>query len=246
MEDQSLINKIQSLQSIKPAKQWQERTELMILGHKPRIWDSVSLPNFNNIMQPRYAFALGLLFIAIMGTLAFGMLPNKNIDLATYSYAGLRNDLGKDKNTAYYLDYATKNLAMLKEGKVDTAEAVQTIKLALEKAQAKMPVRPSSAKESATIVSKITDLQNGLNETRAVLGSDADTIAAGVDNVKQSTKTIIEREIYRLQAEDAIKDLENSTLTEDQLKMLEEAKGLYSVGKYAEALEKIFELSNNK
>ncbi len=249
MEDQSLINKIQSLRDIKPSKNWKAQTELSILGHKPRMWDGISFPrinNINNILQPRFALAFGLIFIAVMATLAFGTLPGGQNNIAKYGYAGLTNDLGNSKSTAYYLDYAAKNLAMIKNGQVkNTSEAVNTIKLALEKAQAKMPARPSSSKESADIVAQINTIQSNLNDTKAVLGADATSIASEVENVKQSTKTIIEREIYRLQVENEMNDLQNATLTADQQKLFDEAKGLYNIGKYAEALEKILELSNN-
>jgi hypothetical protein len=240
MQDQNIINKIQSLKTIKPSREWQAQTELNILGHKPRVWDGLSFPSVN-FVQPRYAFAFGMLFIVLMTTLAFGL--NNQGNVAKYGYAGLINNL--DKSSSFYLDYAAKNLALLKTGKItDTSDIVSGVKLALEKAQAKLPSKISNSKESQNIVTKIASVQTQLDGVRAVIGSDAIGIDSEMNNVKQSTQTMIEKEIYRLKSENEINSLETSTLTEQQTIMFAEAKSLYNIGKYQESLEKILELSN--
>jgi len=244
MEDQALINKIQSLRAIRPSKEWQVQTEMDILGYRPKVWDGISFPSVN-FLQPRYAIAFGLIFIAVMASLAFGLVPglNEQEAVAKYGYAGLINNL--DKSSSFYLDYAAKNLQLLKDGKVkDTEAIVQGVKLALERAQAKLPTKVSSTKESAKLVQKINNVETQLDSVRAALGSDIAGLDAEVNNVKTSTKTIIEKEIYRLTAQGEINDLENSTLTEEQRALFQEAKELFNIGKYQESLEKILELSN--
>ncbi len=246
MEDQGLINKIQSLKAIKPSKEWQVQTEMDILGYKPKVWDGISFPSVN-FLQPRYAIAFGLIFIAVMTSLAFGLVPglNQQEEISKYGYAGLINNL--DKSSSFYLDYAAKNLELLKNGKIkDTDSVVQGVKLALERAQAKLPSKVSSTKESARLVEKINNVETQLNSVRATLGAEVEGIDAEVNNVKTSTKTMIEKEIYRLTAQNEIHDLENSTLTEEQKVLFEEAKELFNIGKYQESLEKILVLSGNE
>ncbi|MDD5621515.1 MAG: hypothetical protein WC309_01350 [Candidatus Paceibacterota bacterium] len=244
MEDQTLINKIQSLKAIKPSREWQVKTEMDILGYKPKVWDGISFPSVN-LLQPRYAIAFGLIFIAIMSSLAFGLVPGLNQQemVTKYGYAGLANNL--DKSSSFYLDYAAKNLQLLKDGKIkDTEAVVQGVKLALERAQAKLPTKVSSVKESTKLVEKINNVETQLNSVRATLGSEVDGIDAEMQNVKTSTQIIIEKEIYRLTAKGEINELENSTLTEEQKALFQEAKELFNIGKYQESLEKILELSN--
>jgi len=138
-------------------------------------------------------------------------------------------------------------LDLIKKGSAaDKITALADAKIALKKAQTSLPAKPANTQESAKLVEKITNIQSTFNDVKATLGEDAASLGSDVDNVRLATKTMLEKEMYRLKAQDEINSLNSSTLTEKQKPLFEEAKRLFNNGNYEQALEKILELSNNQ
>ena len=229
MTEKELIGEIRKLRQIRPSQDWVSLTKIQILGDvevKPQ-------PFYFPFFKPAYA---GLIVVVLFGLFGFAqnslpgdiLYPIKKITEKSQAVFVSEKELPK-----YNLEIANKRLDELNE----IAQTNQVKKLA----------------------SAISEFQTNMSEAAKSLakvkGQDVEKIVAQTKKLEENKKKVenvlatkIETEEYddalAQLVESQIKDLEERTLTEEQMKILAEAKELYQAGNFAEALEKILLLSN--
>ena len=229
MTEKELIGKIRELRQIRPSQDWVSLTKIQILGDvevKPQ-------PFYFPFFKPVYA---GLIVVVLFGLFGFAqnslpgdiLYPIKKITEKSQAVFVSEKELPK-----YNLEIANKRLDELNE----IAQTNQVKKLA----------------------SAISEFQTNMSEAAKSLakvkGQDVEKIVAQTKKLEENKKKVenvlatkIETEEYddalAQLVESQIKDLEERTLTEEQTKLLVEAKELYQAGSFTEALEKILLLTN--
>jgi len=228
MTEQELINSLKELKNINPSKPWAFSLKMQILEQKNaplpvqhrvlNMLGSIFNTGYHNKLA--YAFAAFLLvamgFVGVLGT---GSLPfaDKSVAVLSPDFV-IKSRVETLKEKSEYLTSAVKS------NQPETIlVAVKEVKDAAKKLTDSIAQNPSKAKEVAL------DMKN--NKTYF-------DISAGFE-VKQASD-----ELYKIIDEQMIRDLEQTTLTEEQKISFDEAKGLFEQEEYAQALEKILTISN--
>jgi hypothetical protein len=152
------------------------------------------------------------------------LFPVKKI--AEQSQAALIGQSGLKQDVAT-LNSRINDLAQIaKEGKKDN------IPSAISEVNANASQLAKNLKDNPTQDPQtIKDIANSLKTLADVTGTDL----SGNPDVKDLYQTVVQSQIA---------DLQKTTLTDDQKNILFEAEDLYNQGKYNDALEKIWDLSN--
>jgi len=230
MTEKELIGKIRELRQIKPRKDWVSLTKSQILGESARDRASVS---FFPFWKPALATvtAFGILF----GVFSFAQnsLPGdilysiKKITEKSQAVFVSEKELPK-----YNLEIANKRLDELNE--IAQTNQVKKLAPAISEFQANIS---EAAKSLATvkgqdvekIVAQTKKLEENKQKAEKVLATKIET-----EEYDNALAQIVESQI---------KDLGERTLTEEQMKILAEAKTDFSAGNYSDALIKILILS---
>ena len=234
MTEKELIGKIRELRQIKPNRDWVVLTKSQILGEEKK-YTSLFLFLFPFLkLKPAYAGLVAVLILFGLCGISQNSLPGdllypvKKITEKSQAVFVSEEELPK-----YNLEIANKRLEELNQ----IAQTNQVKKLA-----------PAISEFQANISEAAKSLAK-------VKGQDVEKIVAQTKKLEENKKKVenvlatkIETEEYddalAQLVESQIKDLEERTLTEEQMKILAEAKELYQAGNFAEALEKILLLSN--
>lgn len=241
MTEAELIKKIQGLREIKPKKEWVFLTKSQILGEAPSSISNIGhrmsnmLSNMSNILFfPKYKVVLApvlaiFLFIGVFA-LSQNSLPGDLLysvkKLTEKGQAVFVSDTNKSK---YQLEQANKRLEDL--NKIAEQNQVNKLAPAIDEFQKSLSQATKNLKESPEISKEILD--------------QAKKIVENKEKVEKTLGTMIaETELENTLVEYLIKDLENRTLTEEQTKLLEEAKASFETGNFSQALEKIWQISN--
>jgi len=241
MTEAELIKKIQELRQIQPRKDWVVLTKSQILGEEQKI----ELTPFSLIDGLRLFFQykpalIGVLSILILfGAFSFAqnslpgdlLYPIKRIAEKSqkpfvsekeFNIKIVNNRL--DDLASVAQSNSTKNLApAINEYKASVSEVVKDL------AKDETKKNPNELKK---IVKELQGIEKKTSEMRSlgmVIGEDIEYDSALVELVK-------------LQAQ----DLENRTLTQEQIKSIGDIKADIEAGKYSDALEKILELNQNQ
>jgi len=233
MTEKELIGKIRELRQIQPSKDWVSLTKSQILGKEDKYNNLISV---FQILFSKPAYAGLVVVFVLFGLFGFSqnslpgdlLYPIKKITERSQAVFVSEEELPK-----YNLEIANKRLDELNE----IAQTNQVKKLA-----------PAISEFQANISEAAKSLAK-------VKGQDVEKIVAQTKKLEENKKKVenvlatkIETEEYddalAQLVESQIKDLEERTLTEEQMKILAEAKELYQAGNFAEALEKILLLSN--
>jgi len=233
MTEKELIGKIRELRQIQPSKDWVSLTKSQILGKEDKYNNLISV---FQILFSKPAYAGLVVVFVLFGLFGFSqnslpgdlLYPIKKITERSQAVFVSEEELPK-----YNLEIANKRLEELNE----IAQTNQVKKLA-----------PAISEFQANISEAAKSLAK-------VKGQDVEKIVAQTKKLEENKKKVenvlatkIETEEYddalAQLVESQIKDLEERTLTEEQMKILAEAKELYQAGNFAEALEKILLLSN--
>jgi len=224
MKDRQLKKNLLKLQEIKPDKEWAFSVKQNILGQK-------EMERFHLLHLHGQAFLAGslaiiaLVFLAVFGTVFF-----KNNSLNSFSDVDLENLTSSLRGLETSLNDVTSYLKVTREpAKVLEVEEMvssaieegsQFVAKTKEKTEKMDPEREGAREE---VLSALTDVEVALSEM-------------------QQTKESIQQEV----AGREIAELEKSALTEEQKKLLGEAKEYFAQGSYPQALMKIIELSQNR
>jgi len=230
MTEEELIGKIRELRQIQPRKDWVSLTKSQILGESARGRDSVSFfPFWRPALVTVTAF--GILF----GVFSFAQnsLPGDILySVKKLTEKGQAIFVSKEELPKYNLEIANKRLDELTE--IAQTNQVKKLASAISEFQANMS---EAAKSLAEV--KGQDVKKIIAQTKKL--EENKQIVEGVLATKIETEEYDDA-LAQL-VENQIKDLEKSTLTEEQKLLFEEAKADFSAGNYSQALEKILILS---
>ena len=229
MTEADLVKKIQELKKIRPRKDWVVLTKSQILGEEPKIL-------FFPFFKPALATitALGILFGIF--SLAQNSLPGdilypiKKITEKSQAVFVSEEELPK-----YNLEIANKRLEELNE--IAQTNQVKKLAPAISEFQA-------SVSEAAKNLVKLKKVDKKIVEEAVKIGKNTkntEEILATKIFPEETEESL--NDFYKTYAQMLIKDLEESTLAEEQKLLLEEAKEDFETGNYSQALEKILILS---
>jgi TolA-binding protein len=235
MTEKELILKIQGLREIKPREEWVFLTKREILGEpevKPKVsWLEV-FPRF--FFQHKLAFAsLALIVIvcafgfsqnAVSGDLLFAL--KKVTEKAQTAFVSSEGQL---KNR---LELANKRLEELT--KIAEQNQVKKLSSAIGECQASM----SQVASKAGAVRKPEEARKIVPEIKKMEGNIQNLKTYGVE-ISDDGNT---ENIYKPVVDVLIKDLETRTLTEEQQKLLTEAKETYKIGDYPNTLSVLMKI----
>ena len=224
-----LVKKIQELKKIRPRKDWVVLTKSQILGEEPKIL-------FFPFFKPALATitALGILFGIF--SLAQNSLPGdilypiKKITEKSQAVFVSEEELPK-----YNLEIANKRLEELNE--IAQTNQVKKLAPAISEFQA-------SVSEAAKNLVKLKKVDKKIVEEAVKIGKNTkntEEILATKIFPEETEESL--NDFYKTYAQMLIKDLEESTLAEEQKLLLEEAKEDFETSNYSQALEKILILS---
>ena len=242
MREQDILAKFTILKQIKPREDWVVSTRRRILGDVRGfrdfgvIVDTLSYLSYL-VRKParlmaRPAFALAAFLLLLVGGVAL-QVTNQQLK------SGLSQAEEEFQDTLASLELAQMRFDELKTAvqSSDSAKLPVAIKNFQERnAQASkdfVRLVENSPKMALQAGLKLVQLQKEKSQLERVLGTTLGT----EDNqeLENATKILIEQELS---------DLENRTLTEEQMAVFEEAKAAFGAGDHGLALEKIWQLSN--
>jgi len=233
MTEKELIGKIRELRQIQPRKEWVSLTKTQILGEEESKLDSIISVFHVFFLKPAYA---GLIVVFVLFGL-FGISQNSLPGDLLYPIKKITEKsqavfVSEEELPKYNLEIANKRLDELNQ--IAQTNQVKKLAPAISEFQAKASEAAESlAKAKKPDVEKIVAQTKKLEENK--------------QKVEEVLATKIETEEYDNAlaqiVESQIKDLEGRTLTEIQQELLAEAKELYEAGNFAQALEKIWLLS---
>jgi hypothetical protein len=234
MTEKELIGELRKLRQIKPNQDWVVLTKSQILGED---YQHRVLVNWNFLtFKPLYA---GLIAVFVLfGLFGFSqnslpgdiLYPIKKI--SEKSQAVFVSETDKPK---YNLEIANKRLDELTE--IAQTNQVKKLAPALQEFQANISEAAKSlakvkGQEVEKIVAQTKKLEENKKKVEEVLATKIET-----EELDNALAQIVESQI---------KDLEGRTLTEEQMKILAEAKSDFEAGNYSDALTKILLLSQNE
>lgn len=230
MDDYQIIRQLRELKAIKPQKEWK-------VALKQNLLKEIKTPLSFYLFRPLLAGGIFLFFLAGIFVFSQKALPGqplypvkKTIETASQFF------LSEQKKPYYELELTQKRLKELEEvvkqndvSKISCAlsEFESTKNKAQKKVSEIVSKNPSSAKE---IVFRFSEIEKKEKDILTALGID--------DSKKESSQKIL--------VEYLIKSFQNSSLTQNQMILFEEAKKDFEKGDYSSSLEKLLKASQIK
>ena len=255
MQEKQLINKLRELQQIKPRKDWVILAKNQILGAdlvrntntvkavQKRDWLEILgfLPALIYQRKLAYAFATFLFVVAGMFGFAQYTMPGdmlfsvrKMTEQSQTAFVPQENQLKGNFETANRrLDDLTR---VVKDKKIENiAPAIREFQVSISQVTKDLinginQKDSQSVKDIALQIKKIEDNKKELQTYGVDLGATQES-----KDLNNALAPLVQREIN---------DLEKTTLTEEQQKIMQIVKDLYADGKYSDALEGILTLNN--
>lgn len=240
--EKQLIKSLKSLKAIKPNKEWALLLKSKVLSTSHVAGSFVSTTGtpasitgianifFSIFSSKKLAYSFAALLFFVVGLFGFArntvpgdaLFPVKKI--AEQSQAALTGQTGFKQNVAFLNSRINDLVQATKEGKTSN-----------------IPSAINEVSENALELTK--GIKNNLVDSNSVK-----EIAAGLKTLADMPgSSLVESQdvinLYQTVVMSQIADLEKSTLTDDQKKILVEVKELYANSKYTEALEKILLIS---
>ena len=228
MTEKELIGKIRELRQIRPRKDWVLLTMTQILGDVEVRPQPFLFPFF----RPAYAGLFVVLILIGLFEFSQSALPGEPLYLlkrvVERSQAVFVSESEKPKLN---LELANRRLDELNQ--VAQNNEVKKLAPAINEFQANAAIAAKNLakvkKVDKEIVAQIKKLEENKEKVEKVLATKIEMEEYDNDLAKL--------------VENQIKDLETRTLSEDQQKLLEEAKADFEAGNYSDALIKILDLS---
>lgn len=236
--EKQLINRIKGLKEIKPREEWAILLKSQILSESKSepvkipaqligILDLIGRWSLGFGVSKKIAYSFALALFLIVGVFGFAsrtmpgdlLFPIKKIAEQSQSALTGQTNLRQD---AAILNSRINDLARAaKQGKINN------IPSAISEVDANASVLAKNLKDNPSVDSKtIKDIAISLKTLASVPGTDL-------------TENSAVKDLYQTVVENQIKDLQKTTLTDDQQEILKEAEDLYGREKYTDALEKI-------
>lgn len=246
MTEKDLIRQLKELREIQPRKDWVVLTKKRIFNQDPQFEAKMGFtlfPLFNKL-----ALAPVISVLIIIGLLGFAQhtVPGDfffSLKKVTESaQVKLSSEIQKPEA---HLKLANKRLEELTK----IAEAdhrVENLAPAIEEFQANMAQATKGlVKMGVNVTSSDSMVIKGIVDESQKLGENKQKIEAlGIVIGETEELDSALRKLEKQTAAILIEDLESRTLSEDDQKLLEEAKQAFGGGNYSLALEKIWTLSN--
>ncbi len=232
--EKKLIESLNQLKEIKPRREWVVLTKNQILGNpstslKVKVERKgilsellVFLPKMNYQRQFAYAFASVLLIIIGLFGFAQYTFPGDTLfsvrRITEQSQAALTGQKGLKADIASFNSRVNDLAQVAKDNKVaNIPSAIKEVSYIAKTLKNDLAENPQSIKEVAV------SLQTLANVNGADLSENPEV-----------------KDLYKAIVENQINDLEKTTLTEGQQKILKDVKDLYEKGDYSEAFVKIY------
>ena len=240
MDEKTLIGKIEILRQIRPRKNWVVLTKKRILGEE-RTLAGLFLDSFRLFQglffQYRLALASLVLLFVLGGTFAFAQksLPGEPLFVIKKMTEKTRAVfVAENERPKVQLELANKRLEDL--AKIAETNDVRKLAPAIEEFQANVSEAAKNLTKAKTVGKDIILQTQELEKNKEKIEK---TLATQIGTEELEN-------VYKDLAEQQIKDLENSSLTESQEKILEEAKEYFEAGDYSNSLIKTIEASQTK
>jgi len=240
MDEKTLIGKIEILRQIRPRKNWVVLTKKRILGEE-RTLAGLFLDSFRLFQglffQYRLALASLVLLFVLGGTFAFAQksLPGEPLFVIKKMTEKTRAVFVSEKERPkVQLELANKRLEDL--AKIAETNDVRKLAPAIDEFQANVSEAAKNLTKAKTVGKDIILQTQELEKNKEKIEK---TLATQIGTEELEN-------VYKDLAEQQIKDLENSSLTESQEKILEEAKEYFEAGDYSNSLIKTIEASQTK
>jgi len=240
MDEKTLIGKIEILRQIRPRKNWVVLTKKRILGEERTLAGLFldSLRVFQGLFfQYKLALASLLLLFILGGTFAFAQksLPGEPLFVIKKMTEKTRAVfVAENERPKVQLELANKRLEDL--AKIAETNDVRKLAPAIDEFQANVSEAAKNLTKAKTVGKDIILQTQELEKNKEKIEK---TLATQIGTEELEN-------VYKDLAEQQIKDLENSSLTESQEKILEEAKEYFEAGDYSNSLIKTIEASQTK
>jgi len=216
-EEKQLIAKLQQLKQIKPRESWVVFSKAKIFTVDQSggsLYNKIISIFSNSVLQRKVSYAFAAFIFVIIGVVGVNSFLVKKSNISDKSTAAIfKPDVSYEIIKAKSEDLAKA----IEKYKLENTDA-KGIKIAVKNLTDQIDKNPEIARKVAV------ELKN--SGTLASLDEGAELKEASGD-------------LYKTLVSQMIEDLEKTSLTDNQLKILNKAKELYSNSKYYEALEKI-------
>lgn len=224
LTEKQLIESLKSLKGIKPRQEWAVLLKSQILAEKQEIIAKTParFADFRNtfssiFLQRKLAYSFAAVLILIAGAFTLANLPVfKKVPAET---ASITVPASTKQNTVALNTKINNFAAAVKNKKnisINAKELAQNLK-------------SNPVQDSATLNAIATSLKTLADVKGADLSANADV-----------------QDLYQAVAQAQIADLQKTTLTDVQKKILANAEDLYKQGKYADALEAIYNINQKE
>jgi len=249
MTEKELIQKIQELRDIRPRQDWVVLTKKQILGSEPSYREKFSailevfplsaeaLAKAGRLLfQPKLAFATLIILGVLISSFSFAQnslpgdffYPLKKMTEKTQAIFA-----SQEQKPKLQLELVNKRLEEL--NKIAETNQVKNLTPALNELQANISQAAKEIIKTKKLdVKEIVQQTKKLEETKQKVEA-LGVVIGGTEELDNALAQLVEQEI---------KDLGTRTLTENQEKLLTEAKENFEANNFSEALEKIWLLSN--
>jgi len=235
ISQKQLIEQIKQLKEIKPRREWAVLLKSQILSEEKQvagvtaksvgigIMDAISLV----FAQRKLAYAFTVVLFLIVGVFGFArytvpgdlLFPIKKI--TEQSQAALTGQSGVQQDIVALSNRINDLAQVAKDGRTNS------IPLAISEINANVSQLTKNLKDNpVSDQNTMKEISNSLKTLADVTGTDL-----------SENQDIID--LYQTVVQSQIADLHKTTLSEDKIAILDEAKELYFLGRYFEALEKI-------
>ncbi len=238
MQEKELICKIKELRNIKPSQNWVAFNKTKVLGVKPKAnWVSV-LEFFPGLIykHSKLAFASLIIFGFVAGAFGFaqGALPGDPIYALKRVSEKTRLAFVSERDLPnVQLEFVNKRLEELNT--IAQTKQVKKIAPAIQEFQASIS---RAAKDLAN--AQNLDVAKTVSETKKIAEKKHKIESLGI--VIGDTPDLDSALLLLIQRE--IKDLQVSSLTDEQKTIFADAVADFEAGNYSDSLEKILMLSN--
>jgi len=240
MNEKTLIGKIEILRQIRPRKNWVILTKKRILGEE-RTLPGLFLDSFRVFQglffQYKLALASLVLLFILGGTFVFAQksLPGEPLFIVKKMTEKTRAVfISEEEKPKAQLELANRRLEDL--AKIAEKNDVRKLAPAIDEFQANVSEAAKNLAKAKTVGKDIVVQTQELEKNKEKIEK---TLATQIGTEELEN-------VYKDLAEQQIKDLENSSLTESQEKILEEAKEYFEAGDYSNSLIKTIEASQTK
>jgi len=234
-----LILKIKELKNVHPERKWMKATKAKILAEERislrRVFaEAREMASFSWLRERSYLLVPGFLMLLVIGVFAYNQVMLRR-ETASVDVAALETISQGLRTVQDGINKTTSSLGKIDEPK-KALEIQEMVKAAIEEggkvvsATQKIVEKPKESKNSPQVYSVISGVENAGQDLKYALEDMEQTY---LEKQKEVARALIE-------------ELGAKNLSEEQTKLLEQAKNDYNNGLFGEALTKAIEISQGQ